>query len=205
MNKKKLDQLPYVSPTILFKKTFSFGFCSDRYLYSNRWWLEEIPRDHVRTCPVISFSVELGRSKSRGCEMPSFSSPRCCSISCRGQKLRGLVFHGVAKQSEPLVNVLFSWDFLLQAIYYTAFGPGHVLTMARRLRRDMAGENVYVSPRCFQPQERGNRRSMYINEYPLVNVYIVNTTMESHHFSRENSLFLWPCSTAMLNHKRAYK
>ena len=48
-----------------------------------------------------------------------------------------------------------------------------------------------------------------INVYkwvPLGNVYIVYTTMESHHFSRENSLFLWPCSTstAMLNHKRAY-
>ena len=35
--------------------------------------------------------------------------------------------------------------------------------------------------------------------YPLV---MTNIAMENHQFSRENSLFLWPLSIAMLNYKR---
>ena len=39
----------------------------------------------------------------------------------------------------------------------------------------------------------------YLVVYPLVNI---QKTMESHHFSWENSLFLWPFSIAMLNYQR---
>ena len=38
--------------------------------------------------------------------------------------------------------------------------------------------------------------------YPLVNVYI---TMENHHFSWENPLFLWPFSIAILTITRGYQ
>ena len=34
------------------------------------------------------------------------------------------------------------------------------------------------------------------NDYPLLNVY---RSMENHHFLRENSLFLWPCSIIVLS------
>jgi hypothetical protein len=35
-------------------------------------------------------------------------------------------------------------------------------------------------------------------------IYLVNIqkTMENHHYSWEKSLFLWPCSIAMLNYQR---
>jgi hypothetical protein len=41
--------------------------------------------------------------------------------------------------------------------------------------------------------------ALFYPHHPLVNVYI---TMENHHFSWENSLFLWPFSIAMLNYQR---
>jgi len=43
------------------------------------------------------------------------------------------------------------------------------------------------------PAECGN---LYYN--------ITNITMENHHFSWENPLFLWPFSIAMLNYQRVY-
>ena len=41
--------------------------------------------------------------------------------------------------------------------------------------------------------------SWFVSQYPLVNI---QKTMEDHHLLWENSLFLWPCSIAMLNYQR---
>ena len=78
-------------------------------VWGNRWtWLEnrkciigKCPAEGKPTCQVIGLALlKNGRSKSQVCEMPSFSSPRCCTISCPGRSWRA---EGV---KEKVVNAI---------------------------------------------------------------------------------------------------
>ena len=81
----------------------------------------------------------------------------------------------------------------------------HELSGARQgLRRDLreAFGAMNAATRCglrVSSKDGPNKNEKEWGLYPLVNI---QKTMENHHFEWENSLFLWPCSIAMLNYQR---
>ena len=98
---------------------------------------------------------------------------------------------------------------ILVRIMYTSVHPLHskgrfqscrlrpaLALMQRRGQRRAPGSSFLEYNMCLHPQSKPMN-----HQYPLVNVYI---TMENHHFSWENSLFLCQCSIAFSMFTRGY-
>ena len=47
--------------------------------------------------------------------------------------------------------------------------------------------------------------SLYCSISRMNTLVNIQKTMGNHHLERDNSLFLWPCSLAMLNYQRVYR
>ena len=114
-----------------------------------------------------------------------------------------MISHGFPMISHgfPMISHGFSHDF-----------PLH-LHLVREFPKDQIGASCASAKLKKDPGHSMRNRSRYLagtesprdgtvleaNIYPLVNVYVA---MENHNFKWENSLFLWPCSIAMLVYQR---